>query len=99
MKKLFAKFKRASQFWRLKLANVVSRRSVISPGGAVVSLTTHGIRLEQAYLTIESIARGAVRPSRLILWRNPGSDDSYLPKTLARLQNSFESIEIGNRNK
>ena len=94
MKKLFAKFKRASQFWRLKLANVVSRRSVVSPGGAVVSLTTHGIRLEQVYLTIESIARGAVRPSRLILWRNPGSDDSYLPKTLARLQRRGLEIQF-----
>lgn len=94
MNKLFAKFKRASQFWRLKLANVVSRRSVVSPDGAVVSLTTHGIRLEQVYLTIESIARGAVRPSRLILWRNPGSDDSYLPKSLARLQRRGLEIQF-----
>lgn len=86
MNKLFAKLKRASQFWQLKLANLVSRRSVVSPGGVVVSLTTHGIRLQQVYLTIESIARGAVRPSRLILWRNPGAEDSYLPKTLVRLQ-------------
>ena len=86
MNKFVAKFKRASQYWRLKLANLVSRRSVTSPGGAVVSLTTHGIRLAQVYLTIESISRGAVRPSRLILWRNPESNESYLPKTLARLQ-------------
>ena len=86
MNRLFAKYQRARRFWRLKLANLVSDRSVTGQGGAVVSLTTHGIRLAQVYLTIESIARGAVRPRRLILWRNPGSDESYLPKTLARLQ-------------
>lgn len=34
----------------------------------MVSLTTHGRRLRASYVTIESIAAGRVRPSRIILW-------------------------------
>lgn len=34
----------------------------------MVSLTTYGARFAQVHRTIESIARGSVRPRRLILW-------------------------------
>lgn len=36
----------------------------------VVSLTTNGKRISSVYLTIESIANGSRKPSRLILWLN-----------------------------
>ena len=86
MKSVFAKVRRATRNWRLKLANRFSRRSVTGYGAAVVSLTTHGIRLAQVYLTIESIAAGQIRPNRLVLWLNPGPNNTVLPATLRRLQ-------------
>jgi hypothetical protein len=71
---------------RLRRANQSSRLPVVSPGGPVVSLTTHGERLANVYLTLESIARGRLRPSRLMLWLSDTLRDQPLPETLQRLQ-------------
>lgn len=86
MKSLLAKVRRVTAHWRLKLANRFSRRRVTGSGAVVVSLTTHGARLAQVYLTIESIAAGMLRPNRLILWLNPVAGNTVLPKTLLNLQ-------------
>lgn len=71
---------------QLFLINRVGGKSVTQPGGPVVSLTTYGKRSRKVYYAIESIARGDVRPSRLILW----IDDEPLlkepPATIQRLQ-------------
>lgn len=48
--------------------NLVSKRSVVAEGGPVVSLTSFGVRARTVAFTLESIAQGAVLPSRLILW-------------------------------
>ncbi|MGX5680790.1 glycosyltransferase [Schumannella luteola] len=70
---------------RLWWANRLSRRSILQPGTpAVVTMTTHGIRLARVYLAIESIARGTRRPTRFILWLD--DPKSRLPRPLRRLQ-------------
>src|SRR5262249_34527930 len=52
----------------LKRRNRSSRASVISPSGPVISMTSYGARLQSVHLALESIAAGAILPSRLILW-------------------------------
>ncbi|WP_454851891.1 hypothetical protein [Promicromonospora soli] len=41
---------------------------VVSGAGIDVSMTTYGARTRTAYLAIEAIGKGDVRPRRLILW-------------------------------
>ena len=94
MKSVLAKVRRVTGHWRLKLANRFSRRSVTGSGAAVVSLTTHGTRLALVYLTIESIAAGAVRPTRMVLWLNPAVGKTVLPKTLLNLQRRGLEIQF-----
>lgn len=71
---------------RLLVVNRLSRRPVIAPGGPVVSLTTHGKRSKTVHIAIESIARGEVRPSRLILWIDDEALFRNLPDGIRRLQ-------------
>jgi hypothetical protein len=68
------------------LINKFGRKPVNEPGGPVVSLTTYGKRIEKVYFTVESIARGVVRPSRLILWIDEETLLINLPATIRRLQ-------------
>jgi len=51
---------------------------------SVVSLTTHGRRIEDVWLAIESIGRGTVRPRRIILWLD--DSDVRLPHRIRRLR-------------
>jgi hypothetical protein len=51
-----------------------------------VSLTSYGSRIKTVHLTIESIARGLERPSRLILWLDDRDALANLPRPLRRLQ-------------
>ena len=49
----------------------------------VVSLTTHGVRIYDVYLAIESIMQGTVKPNRLVLWLSEDEfNDNDLPVTL-----------------
>ncbi|MGV8896784.1 MAG: hypothetical protein ACOH10_05025 [Rhodoglobus sp.] len=69
----------------LWLANRLSKRRATDPSSQlVVTMTTHGTRIESVYFALESIVRGKRRPRRLILWL----DDPTLgrPDTLRRLQ-------------
>lgn len=50
--------------WR----GLTSRRPVVGDADAVVSLTSYGKRIGWVHLTIESVAAGAERPARLVLW-------------------------------
>lgn len=71
----------------LELRNRLSRRRAVSPTAtAVVTVTTHGERLERAYLALESIARGVELPARLILWLDDPVRFATLPRSLRRLQ-------------
>ena len=71
---------------QLILINRYGRFPVIKAGGPVVSLTTFGHRAQTVYLAIESIGRGGVRPSRLILWIDDKDLLDNLPIPLRRLQ-------------
>src|SRR4051812_39338036 len=70
---------------RYRRNNVQSREKLTLPEGPIVSLTTHGSRIDTVYLTIESIASGSMRPSRLILWLDNQSLYDHMPDTLRRL--------------
>ena len=74
------------QVLALKRRNETSSERVVDPSGPVVSLTTYGPRIDTVYLTIESIARGRRKPSRLILWLDDERRFLDLPEPLRRLQ-------------
>jgi hypothetical protein len=67
---------------RLHLSSVTS---VVGSQGPVVSLTSYGERVKTVHLVIESIARGSLLPSRLILWLDDESLFHNLPESLIRL--------------
>jgi hypothetical protein len=71
---------------RLRIRNRYCRGSLLSVGGPVVSLTTHGKRLKSVFYTIETIGMGTRRPGRLILWIDDPVAYADLPMTLRRLQ-------------
>lgn len=70
----------------LRLTNKYSRASIIDPSGPVLSMTTHGDRVETVFAAIESIARGSVRPSRIILWLDAKDTYENPPAALNRLR-------------
>ena len=71
---------------QLESRNRTSHAAVTSPDGPVVSLTTYGKRIDSVYLTVESIARGSMLPSRLILWMNEEDKYERRPDSLRRLE-------------
>ena len=71
---------------RLDRRNRITKNAAVSPGGPVVSLTTYGKRIDTVYLTLETIARGALLPSRLILWMDDEAAFQRRPDTLRRLE-------------
>lgn len=77
---------RLDMMW-LSLRNRLSSEHVaVNSQGVVVSLTTYNKRIGTVHLTIESIARGEVIPSRLILWLDDEALLANLPLPLRRLQ-------------
>lgn len=79
---------------RLVFANHFSRSSVVALGGPVVSLTTHGQRGRTVYISIESIARGELRPSRLILWIDESQFLNNPPLSIQRLQKRGLEVRV-----
>ncbi len=71
---------------RFYLINKFGSKPVTKPGGPVVSLTTYEGRIKRVYYAIESIARGNVRPSRLIMWVDDEALIRNLPTQIRRLQ-------------
>jgi hypothetical protein len=69
-------------FW---LLNLYGRTPITQPAGPVVSLTTHGTRVRTVCLAIESIGRGHVLPSRMILWIDDKAVFGNLPASIRRL--------------
>lgn len=52
----------------LRFNNLAKRSQITATGGPTVSMTTYGQRLRTCHLVVESLARGALRPGRVILW-------------------------------
>jgi hypothetical protein len=85
---------RADMAWLL-ICNRFSRKSVATgEPGTVVSLTTYGRRVGAVHLAIESIARGRMQPSRLILWLDDAALFANLPRPLLRLERRGLEIRL-----
>lgn len=69
----------------LTVVNMTSRAPVTGSDGPVVSLTSYSKRVDQVHLAIESIARGSLKPSRLILWLDEPERLASPPRALRRL--------------
>lgn len=64
--------------------NHFSRRRFPQEGDVVISLTSHGDRLDRVHYTLESIARGTVK-APVVLWLDEKDYRGEWPKTLRRL--------------
>jgi hypothetical protein len=75
---------RAQQLTYLALSSREKGVTEGTKGGTeiIVSLTTHGRRLYDVYLGIESIMQGSVKPNRIVLWLSKDLQTSPLPQTL-----------------
>jgi hypothetical protein len=69
----------------LTLLNRLGKSPAVSRGGPVVSLTSYGKRINTVHLVIESIARGTLLPSALILWLDDEMVFRNLPAPLRQL--------------
>jgi hypothetical protein len=78
----------------LHCVNRMSRKSVLEADGPIVSMTSHGTRLQFVHIGIESIAQGTQRPSRLILWIDEPSALQQLSPGLQRLQRRGLEIKL-----
>lgn len=78
----------------LTIRNSMSRRSVLGTSPVVVSLTTHGHRLDLVHFAIESIAAGQQRPKRIILWLDDPAAIKQLPNELVRLRKRGLEINL-----
>jgi hypothetical protein len=79
---------------QLTIINKYSKARVIAPGGPIVSLTSYGKRIDTAYLAIESIARGSLLPSELILWLDEEPRYRSLPIALKRLKQRGLTVRL-----
>nr|WP_315267477.1 hypothetical protein [Microbacterium lemovicicum] len=79
---------------RLSVLNRVLLSRVGGGTGPVVSLTTYGMRTAWSHLAIESIARGSLRPSRLILWLDEPATFAKPPAALRRLRRRGLEIRL-----
>jgi DNA-directed RNA polymerase subunit K/omega len=70
----------------LRLRNLVARGAATGSAPVVVSLTTYGERIHTVSVAIESIARGKVRPQRLLLWLDSREQIEARPESLRRLE-------------
>lgn len=83
----WAPMKRLLQYLRHYLSNLFSRSTIHDPDAiAVVTLTSHSVRIKRAFAAIESIGRGRCKPQRLILFLGRQYEDQPLPASLRRLQ-------------
>jgi hypothetical protein len=71
---------------KLRHYNLLSSQRIVASGGPVVSLTTHGERLHTVYLTIESMGRGRLLPSKLVLWLDNEQSFNERPSSIRRLE-------------
>lgn len=78
----------------LRLRNLVARGPVTGSAPVVVSLTSHGQRIHSVSVAIESIARGKVRPQRLLLWLDSPEQLGSRPASLRRLERRGLEIRL-----
>lgn len=74
-----------------------SRRIVDPAAHVVVSMTTHGERLRDVWIAIESIGRGAALPSRMVLWLDQPVELPRRIRVLQRRGLEVRFVDAGNR--
>jgi hypothetical protein len=79
---------------RLWLVNRYARTPLTQHDGLVVSLTSYGKRIRTVYLAIESIGRGRLRPSRIILWLDERTVFENPPATIRRLKQRGLEVKL-----
>ena len=67
----------------LAIANRLSRTRIPQEGDVVISLTSHGKRLNKVHFTLESIARGYTK-APIVLWLDEHDYNAPLPVSLQR---------------
>jgi hypothetical protein len=87
--RLLPSIERSLIIQRLQEINLTSKEKIVDDHGdndIVVSLTTFGQRINEVYLTLESIGLQTVKPNKLVLWL--AKDEFYgkeLPNSLKNL--------------
>lgn len=83
-----------AELFGLRLRNLLLRGSATGSADVVVSMTSYGPRIRTVSVALESIARGTVRPRRMILWL----DDPRLlddePAALRRLRRRGVEVRL-----
>lgn len=79
---------------RFGTVNSKSSSLVTGDAPAIVSLTTFGSRLSIVHIAIESIARGVVRPSRIILWLDDDELMAARPQSIRRLEKRGLEVKL-----
>ena len=59
-----------------------------------MNVTTHGARIETAYIALESIGRGTERPALLTLWLDNETLYRSLPRSIRRLQRRGLEVKL-----
>lgn len=82
------------RFFRLALRNLFTSSTILEPTGPTLSLTTHGRRLKDVHIVIETIGKGRVLPSRFMLFLDVEEDVLHPNKPLKRLQKRGLEIHL-----
>ncbi len=73
------------QMRRLRQRNEQTSDSILGDADVVVTLTSHGMRVNDAYYTLESIGRGTVRPRSVILYLQDQNTIDELSEPMLKL--------------
>lgn len=85
-KAILGPFRRSGKIAALALRNRLRSESALGTVPTVVSLTSHGDRVARLWITLESIANGTSRPSRILVWLDKSLKNRKLPSNLERLR-------------
>ena len=78
----------------LRLRNLLVRSSATGTADVVVSMTTYGERIRTVAVALESIARGEIRPRRIILWLDDPRLMDTEPAALRRLRRRGVEVRL-----
>ena len=85
-RKAAKRLRAGAAFGYLRLRNRLARGPATGTAPVVVSMTTYGARLKTVAIAVESIARGSMRPQRLLLWLQTPEQVRTAPAALRRLE-------------
>ena len=80
--------------FRLGLRNRFTSSTILDPTGPTISMTTHGRRLKDVHIVIETIGKGTILPSRFMLFLDVEEDVLHPNKALKRLMKRGLEIHL-----